>query len=147
CMEGTRVEVLDKISAWVMDLDAKNIFWINGSPGAGKSAVAASLVRMLHDMCQLGSFYVLKRGHATLADPLAVWCTIVHDLVQTPPSSCHGQFHVNLQKKLLALLKDGGFDAGHRAVMAQFRDLVQGPFSGLELSGCPVVVIDALDEC
>ncbi|KAF8873229.1 hypothetical protein BD779DRAFT_1679305 [Infundibulicybe gibba] len=86
CMDGTRIGVLEKISAWVKDPNAKNIFWINGGPGAGK-------------------------------------------------------------KKILTLLKDGGFDVGHKAVMAQFAGLVQGPFSGLELPGCLVVVMDALDEC
>ncbi|KAF8885130.1 hypothetical protein BD779DRAFT_1646789, partial [Infundibulicybe gibba] len=147
CMEGTRIDVLDKISAWVKDPDAKNIFWINGGPGAGKSAVAASVVKMLQDAHQLGSFYVFRHGHAKLADPIAVWCTIVHDLVQTPPPSSYGQFHGDFRRKILTLLRDGGFDAGHKAVMAQFRALIQGPLSQLGLSGCPVVVIDALDEC
>ncbi|KAF8868556.1 hypothetical protein BD779DRAFT_1634924 [Infundibulicybe gibba] len=136
CMDGTRVGLLDKISAWANDPDAKNIFWINGSPGSGKSAVAASVVKMLRDMHQLGSFYVFKHGHAKLANPLAVWCTIVYDLVQIPPPSCYGQFHVDLRKRILTLLKDGEFDAGHKVVMAQFTGLVQGPFSGLKLPGC-----------
>ncbi|KAF8869156.1 hypothetical protein BD779DRAFT_1588647, partial [Infundibulicybe gibba] len=66
-MDGTRVGVLGEISAWVKDPNAKNIFWINGGPGAGKSAVAASVVKMLQDAHLLGSFYVFKHGHAKLA--------------------------------------------------------------------------------
>ncbi|KAF8884450.1 hypothetical protein BD779DRAFT_1801647 [Infundibulicybe gibba] len=101
-------DVLDVVAAWVKDPDARNILWINGSPGAGKSAVAASV-----DLAPLG----------------------------------HHDFYAAFRDAILAGLKEKGFDAGDRDLVAQFRFLIQGPLTSLAMARYPVVVIDALDEC
>ncbi|KAF8891045.1 hypothetical protein BD779DRAFT_224301 [Infundibulicybe gibba] len=65
CMPGTRRDILDTVTAWLQNPDApQNILWVSGSPGAGKSAIAASVVDMLKAQGELGSFYVFKQGNA-----------------------------------------------------------------------------------
>ncbi|KAF8879802.1 hypothetical protein BD779DRAFT_1118008 [Infundibulicybe gibba] len=124
CMAGTRRDILDTVTAWLQNPDAQNILW-----------------------GELGSFYVFKQGNATLADPVAVWRTIVHDLVDMPFPSRHEHFHVELRRRILTLLQGSTFDAGSRDVEAQFEALIQEPMKDLGVSGFPVIVIDALDEC
>jgi len=43
CMEGTRSDILDKIESELKRVDSPNVIWIRGSPGVGKSALAASI--------------------------------------------------------------------------------------------------------
>ena len=42
CMEGTRNDILQAIESNVKSIDGPNMIWIRGSPGVGKSALAAS---------------------------------------------------------------------------------------------------------
>ena len=55
CMEGTRQDVFRTINDWLNDFGAPNILCISGSPGAGKSAVASSLVLELTMQRRKGS--------------------------------------------------------------------------------------------
>jgi len=41
CMEGTRITILQEIE--IKNVDGPNMIWIRGSPGVGKSALAASV--------------------------------------------------------------------------------------------------------
>jgi DNA replication protein DnaC len=62
CMEGTRRDVFRKIDHWLDDTSAPNILWISGSPGAGKSALASSLVSDLTKRRRMGArfFWVIS---------------------------------------------------------------------------------------
>ena len=56
CMDGTRVNILKQVHDWIADNEAPNILWLKGSPGAGKSAIAASVVASL-GQCRGPSFF------------------------------------------------------------------------------------------
>ncbi|KIJ27454.1 hypothetical protein M422DRAFT_271364 [Sphaerobolus stellatus SS14] len=45
CLEGTREIFLSRIFTWVNDPTVTNILWLSASPGAGKTAVASTVVR------------------------------------------------------------------------------------------------------
>jgi len=113
--------------------------WISGSPGAGKSAVASTLVSRLTRQGRLFSFFFFKRGDAILGDPTALWRTIASDLsrLNTDVKQCVLEF---LNK---AEIRDGDirlhFDCMiEEALMIHNNKLSTNP---------PVIVIDALDEC
>lgn len=74
CMPNTRVALLDEIMGWSNNPHEKCMFWLNGMAGTGKSTIARTIARKLHDQGRLGaSFFSLgPRG-----------------IVATPPSSLH----------------------------------------------------------
>jgi hypothetical protein len=45
CMEGTRVSLLNDLQQWSRDVTAPSIFWLGGTTGTGKSAIARSFCR------------------------------------------------------------------------------------------------------
>ena len=47
CMEGTRTAILQEIENGIQSVDGRNVIWIRGSPGVGKSALAASIAARL----------------------------------------------------------------------------------------------------
>jgi len=49
CMEGTRTTILQEIENEIKNVDGPNVIWIRGSPGVGKSALAASVANRIVD--------------------------------------------------------------------------------------------------
>jgi len=52
-MKGTRQSILQEIEDKVKSSDGHNIIWIRGSPGVGKSALAASISAQLEDQVDM----------------------------------------------------------------------------------------------
>ena len=65
CMEGTRMDIFKKVDDWLGCTDAPNILWISGSPGAGKSAIASSLISKLAKQRRLGASDTRSRSSQT----------------------------------------------------------------------------------
>jgi len=42
-MEGTRTAILQETENEIKNVDGPNLIWVRGSPGVGKSALAASM--------------------------------------------------------------------------------------------------------
>jgi ATPase family associated with various cellular activities (AAA) len=112
---------------------------ISGSPGAGKSAIASSLVSNLTKRRRLGSSFFFKRGDAILSDPTALWRTVAFDFAQ---------FHPNLKGGVIEFLSRPNFRQSD--IMLHFECMIEELLVKNESqlsSAPPVVVIDALDEC
>ncbi|KAF8660449.1 hypothetical protein AX16_001629 [Volvariella volvacea WC 439] len=43
CLENTSVTILQIVDTWIYSSNCKNIFWLAGAPGAGKSTIAQSV--------------------------------------------------------------------------------------------------------
>jgi hypothetical protein len=162
CMEGTRGSVFRKVDLWLNGMSDRsyhplfdihlvhtyftaesdsipNIMWISGSPGAGKSAIASSLVSTLTENRRLGSFFFFKRGDADCGDPTALWRTVAYDLAK---------FHPSLNASVVDFLNRPGFrDAD---ILLHFKCMIEDVLKNNHehLSTYPpVIVLDALDEC
>ena len=139
CLSGTRRDILEQVHDWIADSQAPNILWLKGGPGAGKTAVASSLVSELGT--RLGARFFFKRDDAAVNNPLVLWRTVAFDLACTD---------LIFRKILVNILRGGQRDPGGVNVQAQFKDLIQSPaathseYSPMSVS---VVVLDALDEC
>jgi len=135
CLEGTRTNVLRKAKDWLADPKLPNILWIFGAPGAGKSAIATTLVREFSDE-RLCAKFSAKRDIADRRDPKSVWRTLAFNLAG---------LHTGLKGSIMEALCDMSHSE-NVSVEARFHDLV---VKAMEDQQClsVVVVIDALDEC
>jgi len=133
-MESTRTTILQEIENEIKNVDGPNVIWIRGSPGVGKSALAASIANRLEDQKRHVIPFRFDRTDSTITTS-ALWRTVACDLARLYPS---------LRQHLAR---------GHSSsdIDQLFKSLIEGPLSALvdtiPREELPVIVIDALDEC
>ncbi|CCA76467.1 related to WD40-repeat protein (notchless protein), partial [Serendipita indica DSM 11827] len=141
CQPGTRVEILAKCEAWSKDLDAPNILWIKAAPGAGKSAIASTLVTTLGiKKTRLGATFFFNRQETAAVTASTVWQGIAYDLAR----------HPTIRKQLADKMNKEEIDLATPNINTIFDQLIGEPLSKIgTVSGdqSPIVVLDALDEC
>ena len=159
CTPKTREWIVEEIHCWLRDQQAPNIFWLSGSPGAGKSTIASTMVSHLAGMGILGSAFFCKRSDAVLSDPTVFWRTVAFDLAQR---------NAVIAEKVIENLKAGKVDPMRADIESHFKYLIEDPLmefwegytkemsqrqqssrvisEGLVMK-FPVIVLDALDEC
>ena len=90
CMEGTRNSLLNQIIAWATDRstrkDGGNMFWIYGLPGIGKTALAHSIYKILHERKHLAGAFFCRRNDPNLDKPGIVLPTLIYHLTITFPT-------------------------------------------------------------
>jgi len=138
CMKGTRTAILQKIEDEIKNVNGPNVIWIRGSPGVGKSALAASIARQLEDQKRRVIAFRFDRTESTTITTNALWRAVACDLAR---------FYSSLRPHLTQGIQ------GHRSsdIDRLFKSLIEEPLSmlGDDVSHeeLPVIVIDALDEC
>ena len=90
CMEGTRKSVLEQVMAWATNgleqTDRRNIYWIYGVPGIGKTSLAHSICASFHDKEQLAGAFFCQRDDQELREPKNILLTLVRKLaILFPP--------------------------------------------------------------
>jgi len=139
CMQGTRTAILQKIENDIKNVDDHSVIWIRGSPGVGKSTLAASIAAQLRkDGLSVISFRFDRTESSITAD--ALWRTIALDLARLYPS-IRQHIHKIVQDNMLP----DPYDINDR-----FKSLIETPLSTLNdvpHEKLPVIVVDALDEC
>ena len=141
CLEGTRLDLLERIKEWTTDFSAPNILWLKGHPGVGKSAVATSMVEHLRAVKRLGSRFFFQRQKANIMTASALWRVIAYDLARRHPT---------IRKAIVAKLKEDYLSLTTINVDKLFLHLIREPLAESEKNLeelLPVVIIDALDEC
>ena len=137
CMEGTRQAVLQEIEDKVKSIDSHNVIWIRGSPGVGKSALAASISTRLQDKDQHVISFRFDHVQSTTITTDSLWCVVACDLVRQYPS-------------LHQHLVEGSKGHSSSDIDRLFKSLIETPLSTLDdvpHEELPVIVIDALDKC
>ena len=143
CMDGTRETILKRIMGWVPNPQERNetpqsdIYWVYGSPGVGKTALAHSLCASLQERKQLAGAFFCRRDTKNLSDPSNILPTFIHKLAQTFPhfrtmvaEHLHGYPHLTPDS-----MKETLFVELIRSVHRRPKQHTL------------VFVIDALDEC
>jgi len=136
CMEDTRTAILQQIDDEIKKIDGPNVIWIRGSPGVGKSALAASIANRLVDQKRHVITFRFDRTQSTTITTNALWRAVACDLARLFPS---------LREHL------GNQGQSSSDINRLFKSLIEVPLSTLGEAippeELPVIVIDALDEC
>ena len=90
CMEGTRKSLLEQIIDWATNglekTDGRNIYWIYGLPGIGKTSLSHSICASLHHKEQLAGAFFCRRDDQDLRDPRNILPTLIRKLaILFPP--------------------------------------------------------------
>ena len=142
CMNGTRVQVLRDIEAWIQNPNGPQIFWLAGMAGTGKTAIAWSVCERASEHADiiLGGNFFCSRYTGLVAQ------RDVHCVIPTLAQLLARQSNVFGQALAAELARDP--DVLHKQVGAQVRQLLYKPLLALQNSPVPILfVIDALDEC
>ena len=146
CHPATRVDLLRQIQDWAQQPQSKNIFWLNGMAGTGKSTISWTIAKWLTYQghlgdIDLGASFFFKRGEGDRGSALRFFPTITRQLVSKIP-------------ELVSLVLNA-ITADHslcnKSLGEQFEKLIYQPLQTLTIApgGRPtlIVVVDALDEC
>jgi len=140
CMPGTRTAILQKIEDEIKNVNGPNMIWIRGSPGVGKSALAASIAARLRKQGRHVVSFRFDRTQPFTITTDALWRAVALDLARLYPS-VRQHIHNMVQGNMLPDTYD---------IDGQFNSLIEAPLSTLNddpLEKLPVIVVDALDEC
>lgn len=147
CHPATRVDLLTQIQQWAEQPDRKNIFWLNGAAGAGKSTISWTMAHWLIDQAahgeniDLGASFFFKRGEGDRGSALRLFPTMIRQLVLKIPG---------LDMIVAKAISSDPF-IFDKALAEQFKILILQPLQNLSVASGSnrhlVLVIDALDEC
>ena len=137
-MKGTRIAILQRIEDEINKVGDHNVVWIRGSPGVGKSALAASISTQLTDQGRRVISFRFDSTESTRITTEALWRVVACDLARWYPSL----------RQHLAKGIEGHISSD---IDRLFKLLIETPLSTLDHDipheQLPVIVIDALDEC
>lgn len=118
----------------------KNIFWLHGLAGSGKSTVATTLANLFRDLKRLGAFIFFNRDEPEKSAPSRVIKTLAAQL-----AAFDGRIGQAIAEAI-----DNIPSICEAPLALQFTELIVKPLAtidSLALEGPIVVVLDALDEC
>ncbi|KAF9464274.1 hypothetical protein BDZ94DRAFT_505554 [Collybia nuda] len=134
-LQGTQIQVLSTIETWYRDNDHRQVYWLNGSAGTGKTTISYNVAGRLLGDGLLGASFYCSRDVPYRREARFIFPTLAFQLAYAYPN-----FRSHLARVLAA-----NPDVGHESLFNQLNKLLIEPLCGTGLS--TVVVIDALDEC
>jgi Cdc6-like AAA superfamily ATPase len=139
CLPGTRVVITQAITDWALDpTGGKNIFWIHGLAGIGKSTLSTTVANRLRELGRLGAFIFFSRDVAERSNPATVIRTLAYQI---------GTFHSRAGEAITAAIEK--FPSVCLSPLSvQFQKLLVDPLTTvIDKDTTLVLVIDGLDEC
>ena len=135
CLPGTRESILRDLVLWAKSHQDRNVFWLNGLAGTGKSTIAQSFSEMASKGGILGASFFCSRDYLDRKELKHIFPTLAYQLAHNYP---HFRSHI------ISIIKDNPTLA-HSSLISQLENLLVNPLSRANIS-C-IIVIDALDEC
>ncbi|KAG8724609.1 hypothetical protein FRC09_016579 [Ceratobasidium sp. 395] len=139
CAENTRVDVLHNIKGWIRHGNNRQVYWLSGMAGSGKTTIAYTLCDHLKNSGYPTASYFCMRRLPTYRKANLILLEVSRQLSL-------------LSRPFLCALHDAiSPDAvvQNLPIHDQFKRLIAMPLRrvGHTFPAHPVVVIDALDEC
>jgi len=85
CIEGTHTTILQEIENKIKSIHSHNVIWIRGSPGVGKSALAASIVTQLQEQDRQVISFCFNYTESTTITIDALWHIVALGLAHLYP--------------------------------------------------------------
>jgi hypothetical protein len=138
CLEGTRVELLNSIMQWMTDPTGKQVYWLTGVAGTGKTTVAQSVADMAKKLDILGATFLFSHLSEDRRDYRRVIPTLAYQLARDARLRSGVVAAVNADKAIAMT-----------STSIQARHLLFDVLQRLSSSppSCVLIVLDALDEC
>ncbi|KAB5593570.1 hypothetical protein CTheo_2959 [Ceratobasidium theobromae] len=139
CTDGTRTTVLSAMDDWSHDLNAPDLYWMDGMAGTGKTTIACSFSKILEERKQLAASFFCTRSSPECRQVSRIIPTIAYQLAR---------YSIPFQGALCEVLGNDP-DIGTKNIAKQAERLLKEPLEKVK-KAIPenlVVVIDALDEC
>jgi hypothetical protein len=140
CLEGTRVNLLADITAWMKDPAGPAVYWLSGAAGTGKTTIAQSVAKTAaEEPGYLSATFFFSRSSDDRRSYGRVIPTLAYQLGSNPL----------LRSNICAAVASDN-DVSIRPVVVQARKLLSDILKPILSTSPPthlVVVLDALDEC
>ena len=141
CLPGTRVDILQNVFVTLTYPNVeKNVIWLRGPAGTGKSTILNTLAHYSLQLCRQGAFLFWDRNDPDNSEPRRVIRTLAYQLARFDPNFAR---ELDSQIKTRPSITKSSLDS-------QFQYLLQRPLAVLSEKGdCGpiIIVLDALDEC
>jgi hypothetical protein len=87
CLPGTREDILKEIQDWVDETgeDVKRVFWLSGTAGKGKSAIAHTIANWFNERGGPGACFCFDRTQEAERRHEKIFATIARDLADLDP--------------------------------------------------------------
>ena len=118
-----------------MNEQQKQVFWLNGLAGTGKSTIAQTFAETSFLDGKLGASFFCSRASEARSNLKSIFPTLAHQLAFRYPG---------FQQELLQVLKDDP-DAAQNSLNIQMKELIVHPLKATHTQ--TLIIIDALDEC
>lgn len=141
CLEGTRRETLEEITAWVnrTEDNTPRVFWLYGNAGTGKSFIAHTIADRFKKIGRLGSCFCFDRNEVAQQRDKKIFSTIAQDLADRDE---------HVRKALMGAIRHNTSLKNTMDVLQQWKGMILNPVQTLSegTTGPMVIIIDALDE-
>jgi hypothetical protein len=138
CLAGTREDILSEIKDWVDKTgeDEPRIFWLSGTAGKGKSAIAHTIANWFHGRGGPVACFCFDRTREKLEDKM--FTTIARDLADRDPDMWRALAH--------AVRDDKNLRHTHDIMMQWTKLILPVTAASKAIDASALIVIDALDE-
>jgi len=142
-MTGTRVDILADLDTWASNDNGRNVFWMVGMAGTGKSSILHTLCEMLDRKNRLGASFFCSRASDKTNDARLIVPVIAHSLARASPS---------IKFEIVKAIEDDPAlaEPTYINLNEQFKKLIYNPIcatAGRGVRTYKIIVIDAVDEC
>ena len=118
-----------------MDKQDKQVFWLNGLAGTGKSTIAQTFAEMRFADGKLGARFFCSRDFEDRSNLRSILPTLAFQLVHRYPA---------FKQELLPVLRANP-DVGQESLISQMGKLIVGPLQATQTQ--TLLIIDALGAC
>jgi hypothetical protein len=143
CYPETRIDVLEKITNWIDDLDpTKRIFWLSGPAGAGKSAITQTIAERCKDT-QLAASFFFQRKTKDCGMAVRLFLTLAWQLALSIPEI---RPYIESTLKIEPSIHTKSIDVQFDLLFVQIFEKLLRDNPDLRPQRF-LVIIDAVDEC